>query len=410
MALGLYIHVPFCSAICNYCTFNRGLFDPELKAGYVAAVIDEIRRAGDGSPADTIFFGGGTPSLLDPVEVKAIVDACREAFAMESGPPSAFARSATADKEGGHYGDGPPKGGHYDREGIEVTLEANPESVTEESLAGLRAAGINRLSFGVQSFSDDELRRLSRLHSASRAIEAFSMARAAGFDNISLDLMMWLPGQSIADWLMSVDALIAVNPDHASLYLLEIYPHVPLRETMAASRWAVAPDDDAAEMYLQAMERLDVAGYEQYEISNVARAGQFSRHNLKYWTDGEWLGFGPGAHSTRAGVRWRNVSATAEYTAAVRGEGQLIAERRVLSRQDVIAEALFTRLRLTEGISIDLVESRYGVDVWREYGGDLQRFVEAGILIYDGRRLKLTRAGMLLANEVMETFLGSSVR
>ena len=376
--LGLYVHVPFCSAICNYCTFNRGLFDPDLKAGYVAAVIDEIRCAADGSPADTIFFGGGTPSLLAPREVGAIVDACRESFALASG--------------------------------AEVTLEANPESVTDETLAGFRSAGINRLSFGVQSFSDTELRRLSRLHSASRARDAFSTARAAGFDNISLDLMMWLPQQSIADWLASVDALISIKPDHASLYLLEIYPNVPLRETMTSARWTVAPDDDAAEMYLQGMARLDEAGYEQYEISNVARARQFSMHNLKYWTDGEWLGFGPGAHSTRGGVRWRNVSATAEYIDAVRGGGQLIAERRVLSREDVTAEALFTRLRLTEGIEIDLVKSRYGVDIWQEYGDDLQRFVDAGVLIYDGRRLKLTRAGMLLANEVMETFLGSSVR
>jgi len=163
-------------------------------------------------------------------------------------------------------------------------------------------------------------------------------------------------------------------------------------------------------MYLQAMDRLDRAGYQQYEISNVARAGRKSRHNLKYWTDGEWIGFGPGAHSTRGGVRWRNVAATPEYIAAVQTGGQLIAERRILSRQDGIEEALFTRLRLTEGIDLDLVESRYGVDVWRQYGEELKPFVEAGVLIYDHRRLKLTRAGMLLANEIMTVFLGSHVR
>ena len=163
-------------------------------------------------------------------------------------------------------------------------------------------------------------------------------------------------------------------------------------------------------MYLQSMERLDRAGYEQYEISNVAKPGRRSRHNLKYWTDGEWLGFGPGAHSTRGGVRWRNVAATPEYIGAAQTGGQLIAERRVLSRQDGIEEALFTRLRLTEGIDLDLVRSRYGVDVWRHYGPDLKPFVEAGVLIYDGRRLKLTRAGMLLVNEIMTVFLGSHVR
>jgi oxygen-independent coproporphyrinogen-3 oxidase len=163
-------------------------------------------------------------------------------------------------------------------------------------------------------------------------------------------------------------------------------------------------------MYLLAMGRLDAAGYEQYEISNVARPGRESRHNLKYWTDGEWLGFGPGAHSTRGGVRWRNVSATPEYIGTVQAGGQLIAERRILSRQDGLEEALFTRLRLTAGIDLALVESQYGVDVWQQYGGELQRFVEAGILIYDRRRLKLTRAGMLLANEIMTVFLGSHVR
>ena len=155
---------------------------------------------------------------------------------------------------------------------------------------------------------------------------------------------------------------------------------------------------------------MDAAGSEQYEISNVARNGLVSRHNLKYWTDGEWLGFGPGAHSTRGGVRWRNVSATPEYIGAVQTGGQLIAERRILSRPEGIEEALFTRLRLTEGIDVDLVRSRYGVDVWGEYGGELERFAEAGLLIYDHRRLKLSRAGMLLANEIMTVFLGSHVR
>ena len=378
MSLGLYIHVPFCSAICNYCTFNRGLFDHAQKTEYVAAVLEEIQRAADTSPADTIFFGGGTPSLLEPDEIGAIVEACRRSFRLA--------------------------------DDAEITLEANPESVSAPRLAAFRAAGINRLSFGVQSFSDAELQRLSRLHSASRAEEAFGMARTAGFDNVSIDLMMWLPQQTIAEWLTSVDSLIALKPDHASLYLLEIYKNSPLRDAMTKLRWAVAPDDDAADMYLQAMDRLDVAGYEQYEISNVARPGRESRHNLKYWMDGEWLGFGPGAHSTREGVRWRNVSATPEYIGAVQTGGQLIAERRILSRQDGVEEALFTRLRLTAGIDLGLIESQYGVDVWERYGAELHPFVEAGLLIYDRRRLKLTRAGMLLANEIMTVFLGSHVR
>jgi oxygen-independent coproporphyrinogen-3 oxidase len=376
--LGLYLHVPFCAAICNYCNFNRGLFDEGLKRGYVEAVVEEIRRGGDGAAADTIFFGGGTPSLLEPAEIARLVGACREAFALAPG--------------------------------AEVTLEANPESVTLERLAGFREAGINRLSFGVQSFQDDELRRLSRLHSSDRARDAFAQARAAGFDNISLDLMMWLPQQSVAGWLSSVDALIALGPEHASLYLLEVYPNAPLRDEMARSRWSLAPDDDAAEMYVQAMERLDAAGYVQYEISNVSRPGRESRHNMKYWTDGEWLGFGPGAHSTRGGVRWRNVSATADYISAVQEKGHVSPDRRILSRQDTVEEALFMGLRLVRGLDLELVRSRYGVDVWATYGRELQPFVEAGLLIYDDRGVRLTRAGMLLANEVMTVFIGARVR
>ena len=213
--LGLYVHVPFCSAICNYCNFNRGLFDADLKRRYVDALIAEIERAGGaGGAADTIFFGGGTPSLLEPDEIARIIAACESAF------------DVAANRE--------------------VTMEANPESVTEARLAAYRLAGVNRLSFGVQSFREDELRRLSRLHSADRARAAFAEARAAGFDNVSLDLMMWLPEQRVSEWLESVDASIALGPEHLSLYMLEVYPNAPLKEEMARARWPQAPDDDAA--------------------------------------------------------------------------------------------------------------------------------------------------------------------
>jgi oxygen-independent coproporphyrinogen-3 oxidase len=378
MALGLYVHIPFCSAICNYCNFNRGLFDTDLKNQYVAALHEEIRRKGDGDAADTIFFGGGTPSLLDPAEIGAIVDTCRGAF------------SLAADAE--------------------VTLEANPETITPEKLSGFRDAGINRLSFGVQSLRDEELQRLSRLHSAARAREALGIARAAGFDNVSLDLMMWLPGQSVADWLTSVEGLIELGPEHASLYLLEIYPNAPLRDAMARGRWAMAAEDDAAEMYLQAMEALDRAGYEQYEISNVSRPGRESRHNVKYWTDGEWIGFGCGAHSTRKGTREKNVASTSEYIALVAAGGQLAVETRPLSTQARLEEALFMGLRLTRGIDLASIETRYQTDVWRAYCTELQPFVDQGLLIYDGAQLRLTRPGMLLANEVMAVFISSPVR
>ncbi|MEQ1896140.1 MAG: radical SAM family heme chaperone HemW [Vicinamibacterales bacterium] len=376
--LGLYVHVPFCSAICNYCNFNRGLFDEGLKRAYVQALLAEIARTGDGSPADTIFFGGGTPSLLEPSEIGAIVAALRQTFAVT--------------------------------DSAEVTLETNPETATDERLAGFRAAGVNRVSFGVQSLRDDELVRLSRIHSASRAREAVALARAAGFDNLSLDLMMWLPQQTLGQWIESVDGLIALGPDHASLYLLELYPNAPLRETMAREHWSLAPDDDAADMYLAALERLDAAGFEQYEISNVAKPGRVSRHNLKYWEDGEWLGLGCGAHSTRSGTRWKNVSATEDYIAAVTAGASLRTDVREMTLRERSEEAAFTGLRLTGGVDLLAIRGKYGVDLWEECGGELMRFVEAGVLTYDVGRLRLTRRGMLLANEVMAALISSSVR
>jgi oxygen-independent coproporphyrinogen III oxidase len=381
--LGLYLHIPFCSAICNYCNFNRGLFDADLKSRYVAALLEEIARAGQagragraggaGERADTIYFGGGTPSLLEPHEIASIIRACRDRFAIA--------------------GD------------CEITLEANPETVTVERLAAFREAGVNRVSFGVQSFRDEELLRLSRMHSAGRARAAVAEARAAGFDNVSIDLMMWLPGQRLEDWLQSVDEAIAIAPDHLSLYMLEVYPNAPLKDEMARRQWSQAPDDDAAAMYLTAMERLEAAGLQQYEISNVARSGRRSRHNLKYWTDQEWLGFGCGAHSTRAGVRWKNVSSTEEYVARIgRGE-QASVDFHHLSAAERLGDALFTGLRLSDGIELEPIEKRYGVDVWKRFGAELEPHLEAGILLHEGASLRLTRRGMLLAHEVMAVFV-----
>jgi oxygen-independent coproporphyrinogen-3 oxidase len=371
--LGLYIHVPFCSSICNYCNFNRGLFQGELKDRYVAAVEREIANAGRGEPADTIFFGGGTPSLLEASEIGRLITAGRESFSLA--------------------GD------------AEITLETNPETSTLERMSGFREAGVTRISFGVQSFRDQELKRLGRIHSASRARDAVREARAAGFNNISLDLMMWLPQQTPADWRESVDGLIDVAPEHASLYLLELYPNSPLKEDMARSGWSLAPDDDAAEMYLWSLEQLDRAGYEQYEISNVSRQGFRSSHNLKYWQDGAWLGFGCGAHSTRDGVRWKNVASTDEYISRLHVGQSPVAERRPRSRETQLEEALFTGLRLTEGLDLDDVGRRYDTDVWARYAHPLQPSLDAGLAVREGSRLRLSRDGMLLANEILAVFV-----
>jgi len=385
--LGLYVHITFCSAICNYCNFNRGLFDADLKSRYVTALKSEIHSALRNpqsstrnpqfpmSTADTIYFGGGTPSLLEPSEIAEIIDACESSF------------DVAADRE--------------------VTMEANPETVDETRLAAFRRAGVNRLSLGVQSLDDNELRRLSRLHSADRARRAVAEARAAGFDNLSIDLMMWLPEQQLSDWLQTIDGAIALQPDHLSLYLLEVYPNAPLKEDMARARWSQAPDEDAATMYLAAMERLAAAGLEQYEISNVARPGRRSRHNLKYWTDGDWVGFGCGAHSTCDGVRWKNISSTEDYVERLAGgfSVAIASDVRRLSVDERLGDALFMGLRLNDGVDLTAMNTRYGVDIWERFGRELTPFVDAGCLVRDGTRLRLTREGMLVAHEVMSVFV-----
>lgn len=380
MSLGLYLHVPFCSAICNYCNFNRGLLEPAVKARYVRAIGAEIRGSSSAAwfraPADTIYFGGGTPSLLEPDEIASLIRACRDAFIVS---PDA-----------------------------EVTLEANPETVTVERLSACRAAGVNRISFGVQSFRDEELRRLGRIHDANRARQAAAEARAAGFDNISLDLMLWLPAQTVSHLDESLSALIELRPEHASLYLLELYPNAPLREEMARAGWSLAPDEDAAEMYLRAMARLEAAGYEQYEISNVARPGRRSRHNLKYWSDGEWVGFGCGAHSTVGHVRWNNVASTTDYLARMESNQSPVAERRPLTPRQQVEEAIFMGLRLVDGVSTARLRDVYGVDAWATWGESLEPYLEAGLLVYSGDRMRLTREGMLLSNEVLTAFLERS--
>ena len=373
MPLGLYLHIPFCSSICNYCNFNRGLFDAGLKERYVRALEAEIRRSGRGERADTIYFGGGTPSLLDPSEIGRLIGACRDVFDVASD--------------------------------AEVTMETNPETSTLERMERFRAAGVNRISFGVQSFREEELRRLGRLHSVTRAREAVREARAAGFDNVSLDLMMWLPQQTTAQWQESVEALIDVGPEHASLYLLELYPNAPLKDEMARSGWSQAPDEDAAEMYLWSLDRLERSGLRQYEISNVSRDGRASRHNLKYWADGEWLGFGCGAHSTRDGMRWKNVSATDLYVARIAEGAAVDSERRVMTASERMEDALFTGLRLTAGVDVEAVGARYGFDPWARYGDGLKPFLDGGLALREGSRLRLTREGMLVANEVMAIFV-----
>jgi oxygen-independent coproporphyrinogen-3 oxidase len=379
-ALGLYLHIPFCSAICSYCNFNRGLLDAGLKQRYVAALEAEIRRA-PGGAADTIFFGGGTPSLLEAEDVARLIRACRETFDLAAAS--------------------------------EITLETNPETVTAERLAAFRDAGVNRISFGVQSFDDEELKRLGRIHSAARAKEAIAAAQATGFASVSFDLMLWLPAQTRASWRRTVEEALVLAPDHLSLYLLELYPNAPLKEEMARAGWSQTPEDDAAEMYLEALGLMERAGLAQYEISNVSRPGHRSRHNVKYWQAGQWFGFGCGAHGTVAGERWKNVSGTEEFIARMAAGTDAAAERHTLSAQAQREEALFMGLRLTDGIDRAVFQERFGLDPWQQYGEALTPLLEGGAagtpdapkVWHVNGRFGLTREGMLVSNSILELFV-----
>jgi len=371
--LGLYIHIPFCDSICNYCNFNRGLFDSDLKVRYLKALNKEICNSSEGAEIDTLYFGGGTPSLLTPEEVSQLVISCKNSFSVD---PVA-----------------------------EITLEANPDSVTSSRLRGWLDAGVNRISFGVQSFRDEELDRLGRRHSSDQAKEALLLARDAGCDEINIDIIFWLPAQTMSHCRESVKTLIDLEPDHASFYMLELYPNAPLKEEMVRSGWSLAPDEDATTMYLETLDLTDAAGYEQYEISNVSRSGKQCRHNLKYWQDGEWLGFGCGAHSTCGGYRWKNVSETEKYISVVTQRGSIWSEHRKLTTQEQLGDALFMGLRLSSGLDLASIEDRYGVDIMVEHKLALEPFLERGLLVHSAGRLRLTRPGMLLANEVMSTFV-----
>ncbi len=372
-SIGLYLHIPFCSAICDYCNFNRGLYDETLKRRYVSAIKYEIENWTDGRLVDSIFFGGGTPSLLTANDVSEILAACSSVF------------TVTSD--------------------VETTLEMNPESCTQSHVKELLDAGITRVSLGVQSFLDHELKRLGRAHTVDEAKAAITAIRSAGCDNLSIDLMLWLPAQTREDCLKSVNEMVRCDPDHASLYMLEIYPNSPLRDEMARSDWSLAPEEDASGMYFDALGVTDNAGYQQYEISNVARSARYSRHNLKYWRYQNWVGFGCGAHSMLDGCRWKNISEITGYIDAI-GQRKPVAEvPRSLSTEELLGEAIFMGLRLNEGIDIHEFGEQYDVNLRTRFGSDLKPYMDQGLLIDEDGRWRLSRKGMLLSNEVMRTFV-----
>lgn len=395
-AVGLYLHIPFCHTRCVYCDFNTYIDLDHLKARYVAALERELAVVGiaAGWPdAATIFFGGGTPTALEPTQIEALIAACHAAFRVA---PQA-----------------------------EITVEANPGTVTLDYLQALRAAGVNRLSFGVQSFHDDELRFLGRLHDAATARAAVETARDAGFENLSLDLIFGLPGQPVERWLTTLAEALALAPEHLSLYSLIVEPGTPLH-TWVRRGEVPAPDDDVAgEMYERTVERLARAGYAQYEISNWARdrggpeemtPDLASQHNLIYWRNQPYWGLGAGAHSYVDGRRYANVKRPERYIslveqwkpggAALEAPAQDAKTVERIGRELAMGEHMMLGLRLVrEGVGEAAFSTRFGCSLDEVYGRMLAELVSWGLIERMPGRVRLTARGVMVANQVVARFL-----
>lgn len=381
---GIYIHVPFCERKCTYCNFNTTDFDSDLAVRYVDAVAREIAYWGERSgqtAVDSIYFGGGTPSILEAGQIASLIDACRRSFDLSRKP--------------------------------ETTLEINPGTLTRRKVGGWREAGVTRVSVGAQSFIDRELVQLSRTHTSDETRLTIEMLREASFRNISIDLIAGLPDQSLRDWELNLREALRIRPEHLSLYLLEVKEGTQLFSQIKRGLQQTPDDDLAAEMYRMIREVVVTAGYEHYEISNFALLDGStgppslfrSRHNLKYWTDAHYFGIGCGAHSYDGRSRRVNVAKTDSYIGKVAASGHAVGESRTLTDAERLEESLFMGLRLTEGISLKEVEAAHGVDVIARYGAEIDRLLEAGLIKVERGRLLLTEAGLPLSNEVFMAFV-----
>jgi oxygen-independent coproporphyrinogen-3 oxidase len=373
---GIYIHIPFCRSRCSYCDFATGIYERPLAERYVKALVKEIEIWEEVSPqpVDTIYFGGGTPSLLSPAQVEAILETVNSRFEVESG--------------------------------AEVTMEMNPGTVTPESVAEFRRLGINRASFGAQTFDDRELARLGRSHTTEDTTKTFHILRNAGFDNVSFDLIAGLPGQTVSGWQYNLDRALALKPEHLSFYLLEVHEGTPLAEHIRKGIQPRPDDELAAEMYEPMLERANASGYEHYEISNLCLPGYESRHNTKYWIGAPYYGFGCSAHSFDGkDRRWSNERDVARYVGLIEQEQNPIVEQVKLTPDEVRAEAVFLGMRMMRGVSVEQYQRMFGVDLRTEHKSDLERFKDAGLIEFDGDLLRLTSSGALLSNEVFAVFV-----
>lgn len=404
--LGIYVHIPFCVRKCHYCDFVAGPAPDEIRSAYVAALEAEIRACAlAGAPVRTVYFGGGTPSELNSAALARIVAALRDSFSFvaadlpEAQPPSPLAGSAFAAPAGCHR---PPP----PLTTTEWTIECNPGTVCEESLRAMHEMGFNRISLGVQTFSDIQLQRLGRIHTAAEAADAVQMARRVGFNRLSVDLIFCLPEQTLAEWQDDVEQALLLGPEHLSLYNLTIEPETEFGRRHRAGCMRLPDDDLGADMYEWVMDRLSEAGFALYEVSNFARPGEASRHNSLYWRHEPYLGFGVGASAYLRGTRWTHTRSMQAYLAsAARPGGPERAVEETLPPRAACGEAIVLALRTSAGADVAALAARYGVDSEREFGVTLRGLEQDGLLVRDGARTALTRAGLLLANTVCSQFL-----
>lgn len=392
--IAIFVYVPFCKIHCTYCDFNVYANLTRIMVPYADAVAGEILRTRShfsDRVAKSIYLGGGTPSLL-PIEcIERILRACSDSIPL--------LRDA------------------------EITLEANPGTMDAAKMRELRALGINRLSLGVQAFDDGTLKRLNRGHTVADAIRTYDDARRVGFDNLNLDFIYGLPLQSRGDWSSTIESALALAPEHLSLYALKVEEGTGLEHQIERGKYPMPDEDLAADMYVEAEERLDRAGYEHYEISNWARrrgsegrSTLQSKHNLTYWLNEPYLGFGAGAHSSFAGKRYWNVLSPQEYVARVRRSESTVSGSETIDRAMEMAETMFLGLRLARGVVFDEFTARFGEDARRRYFSQLDELEKLGLIEFENERpditlkpvwsaVHLTPRGRLLSNEVFWRFL-----
>jgi len=371
VARGVYVHIPFCLVHCPYCDFNAHAGMDDVKAPYVEALLKEIRAAADGAAVETVFFGGGTPTELSPGELGRILGVLRESFDVA---PDA-----------------------------EVAIEANPESTTRATFDGLREAGFGRVSLGVQSLAPHVLKWLGRAHTPEGALAALADAQAAGFDHVNADLIFGTPGESLDDWRASLEGVLATGVDHVSTYALQVEERTTLASWVARGVRQAPDDDDQADRYELAAALLPAAGLVRYELSNWAKPGAWSRHNLGYWTGGDYLGFGAGAHAHRNGRRSWNVLSPRTYIArspAVEDGWEALpdAER--------AAEAALVGLRLAGGLDRRRFAEVWGEDPVVRWKGELQEVAGLGLIELTDDAVALTEHGFFLWGHVARSLLG----